>query len=329
MGISSLGDRKDILSEIEKHKEKTEQILKTSGGLDASENENHEVVLQKKLAKGSFGSVYSAYWKNKLCAVKIIHISEISNDANTRVIREIEIMRDVQNPYIVQYLGCAQLSNSLQIFMELCKYNMCEYLQELACQNKRISVYNLHKCCTNIAQGLHYLHSLDPPIIHRDLKGKNILINYVNGEIESAKICDFGISKILSEDTVANTFLGTFRYMSPEILANTHPYSIESDIWSFGMVLYELISMGKMPYYEESKNEDVTKKIKLGIKPTVPLPYQKPIQIQFYIDLMESCLHLSPGFRPAIGEIVDDLNNKKIEEYEDENLSTIVELKSS
>ena len=97
--------------------------------------------------------------------------------------------------------------------------------------------------CLNILRGIVYLHSRDPPIIHRDLKCDNVFINSNKGEI---RIGDFGLSSTLT-NMVASSVIGTPEFMAPELY--DEKYGTEVDIWAFGMMMLEIITL-KAPYSE-------------------------------------------------------------------------------
>jgi len=90
------------------------------------------------------------------------------------------------------------------------------------------------QCALNIAEGLIYLHLMDPRVIHRDLKSRNVLLDSKSG----AKITDFGVSRE-TDDATMTAGIGTYRWMAPEVLSDGH-YAESADIFSFGVILSEL-----------------------------------------------------------------------------------------
>jgi len=127
------------------------------------------------------------------------------------------------------------------------------------------------------------------------------------GIISGCKLCDFGVSKVISESTMANTYLGTFRWISPEILSKTQEgYTTQTDIWSYGMVIYELLTL-KNPYYEIADPEEISKCILNGIFPKFPNDLDKSMGC--FEKLMGQCLQLNPALRPTSRIIVDYLNS--------------------
>uniref|UniRef100_A0AAZ3Q5U7 Dual specificity mitogen-activated protein kinase kinase 2 n=1 Tax=Oncorhynchus tshawytscha TaxID=74940 RepID=A0AAZ3Q5U7_ONCTS len=142
-------------------------------------------------------------------ARKLIHL-EIKPAIRNQIIRELQVLHECNSPYIVGFYGAFYSDGEISICME-------------------------HM----VLRGLAYLREKHQ-IMHRDVKPSNILVNS-RGEI---KLCDFGVSGQLI-DSMANSFVGTRSYMSPERLQGTH-YSVQSDVWSMGLSLVEL-AIGRYP----------------------------------------------------------------------------------
>ena len=134
-----------------------------------------------------------------------------------------------------------------------------------------------------IIGGLHYLHANKS--LHRDIKPGNILVNH-NGEV---KISDFGISKIIQE-TLARTFVGTSRYMAPERL-NQEVYDTPCDIWSLGMILYEMTT-GALPYNEVQSSFAMQNLIREGTVPELPSTDKISAEL---VDFYGKCVCIDPA----------------------------------
>uniref|UniRef100_A0A6Q2Y8Y8 Dual specificity mitogen-activated protein kinase kinase 2 n=1 Tax=Esox lucius TaxID=8010 RepID=A0A6Q2Y8Y8_ESOLU len=146
-------------------------------------------------------------------ARKLIHL-EIKPAIRNQIIRELQVLHECNSPYIVGFYGAFYSDGEISICME-------------------------HMFSGLVLRGLAYLREKHQ-IMHRDVKPSNILVNS-RGEI---KLCDFGVSGQLI-DSMANSFVGTRSYMSPERLQGTH-YSVQSDVWSMGLSLVEL-AIGRYP----------------------------------------------------------------------------------
>uniref|UniRef100_A0AAY5K1P0 Dual specificity mitogen-activated protein kinase kinase 2 n=1 Tax=Esox lucius TaxID=8010 RepID=A0AAY5K1P0_ESOLU len=180
---------------------------------------------------------------NKVChkpsglvmARKLIHL-EIKPAIRNQIIRELQLLHECNSPYIVSFYGAFYSDGEISICMEHMDGGS---LDQVLKEARRIPEEILGKVSIAVLRGLAYLREKHQ-IMHRDVKPSNILVNS-RGEI---KLCDFGVSGQLI-DSMANSFVGTRSYMSPERLQGTH-YSVQSDVWSMGLSLVEL-SIGRYP----------------------------------------------------------------------------------
>jgi serine/threonine protein kinase len=169
------------------------------------------------------------------------------------------------------------------------------------------------KMATDAAIGMNYLHTFDPPIIHRDLKSHNLLVD----DNFHVKVTDFGLAKFHSDD-ISMTFCGTLPWTAPEVF-NGRGYTTKADVFSFGIVLWELWTH-KEPYQGLSKPEIILGVAKEGLRP--PLPTNFPFTTtttettttslltesqKAYLALMQACWADEPSERPSFGEIVERL----------------------
>ncbi|KAJ8572712.1 hypothetical protein K7X08_009223 [Anisodus acutangulus] len=166
------------------------------------------------------------------------------------------------------------------------------------------------------AKGLQYLHDhVDPPIIHRDIKSNNILLD----ERLNAKVADFGLSKSMSEPEkgyVSTQVKGTMGYMDPEYYT-TQQLTEKSDVYSFGVVLLELITArspivrGKYIVKELKQAIDKSKdmyNIDDFVDPAIPSSLT-PISFRKFVDLAFMCLEEAGAHRPTMGEVVKEIEN--------------------
>uniref|UniRef100_A0A8C7JPR7 Dual specificity mitogen-activated protein kinase kinase 2 n=1 Tax=Oncorhynchus kisutch TaxID=8019 RepID=A0A8C7JPR7_ONCKI len=225
---------------------------------------------------------------NKVChkpsglvmARKLIHL-EIKPAIRNQIIRELQLLHECNSPYIVSFYGAFYSDGEISICMEHMDGGS---LDQVLKEAKRIPEEILGKVSIAVLRGLAYLREKHH-IMHRDVKPSNILVNSC-GEI---KLCDFGVSGQLI-DSMANSFVGTRSYMSPERLQGTH-YSVQSDVWSMGLSLVEL-SIGRYP---------------------IPPPDAKELETIFGRlimdgsdgDMHSSTLPRTPGGRPASSENSD------------------------
>ena len=224
----------------------------------------------KLIGKGSFGEVYKVSKDNKFYALKIYQIkNDGSNSANENkeniksIENEIKILSQLDNPFIVKlYEVFSSKPNSellknneeeddeeqmMCLVLELCENgDLNDKIKEKKQKNEKFTENEILHYFYEILQGLYYLHK--NRVIHRDLKTLNIFLT----ENNHIKIGDFGVSKkLINNNIYAYTFVGTPYYLSPEICQNK-PYDEKSDVWSLGVVLYELITLNK-PFDSESQ----------------------------------------------------------------------------
>ncbi|KAF2362871.1 Protein kinase domain [Trinorchestia longiramus] len=170
-----------------------------------------------------------------IMARKLIHL-EVKPAVWNQIIRELKVLHECNSPFIVGFYGAFYSEGEISICMEYMDGGSLDLLLKQAI---RIPEPVLANVSATVLKGLAYLREKHQ-IIHRDVKPSNILVNS-RGEV---KICDFGVSGQLI-DSMANTFVGTRSYMSPERLNGDH-YSVASDIWSLGLSLVEM-AIGMYP----------------------------------------------------------------------------------
>ncbi|KAI7828706.1 kinase-like domain-containing protein [Gamsiella multidivaricata] len=171
--------------------------------------------------------------------------------------QEVEILKRVRHPNIINFHDC-WYSNTEFIFITelMTSGTLREYIRKLQHPNVKV----VKRWCRQILKGLIYLHSYDPPIIHRDIKCDNIFINGAHGEV---KIGDMGTAKM----TIGKkyTVIGTPEFMAPEMYEEKG-YSEKVDIYAFGMCLLEMVT-GEYPYSECKNAAQIYKKVSQGHKP--------------------------------------------------------------
>ncbi|XP_052278340.1 dual specificity mitogen-activated protein kinase kinase 1-like isoform X2 [Dreissena polymorpha] len=201
-------------------------------------------------------------------ARKLIHL-EIKPAIRNQIIRELKVLHECNSPYIVGFYGAFYSDGEISICMEYMDGGSLDLILKKA---GRIPEPILGKITFSVLKGLIYLREKHS-IMHRDVKPSNILVNS-RGEI---KICDFGVSGQLI-DSLANSFVGTRSYMSPERLQGTN-YSVQSDIWSVGLSLVEM-AIGRYP---------------------IPPPDPKDLEEMFAEDVMEEHREAARTGKPLRG----------------------------
>ena len=150
----------------------------------------------------------------------------------------------VRHPNIVQIMAISYLKNSIYLVSELIEgRNLDEMLFRDDERSEPIQSYNKCNVGKQICQAVAYLHNLKPPVVHRDIKPANVL---VAKETHITKLCDMGLSKLKSAQslshTVSTSIRGTPSYMAPECLLERKKATVHSDVWSLACTLVELFT---------------------------------------------------------------------------------------
>ncbi|KAH1007883.1 serine/threonine-protein kinase Nek8 [Dendroctonus ponderosae] len=167
---------------------------------------------------------------------------ELMGDDLKKAKNEVDILRCLNHPNIIQYLDSYTLDRKFIIVMEYAEHGtLHDCIAKLGTTNAYLEPQAVMDFFCQIVLGLHHIHNRG--IIHRDLKCENIFITGINANV--IKIGDFGISKLLSKNCFTNTVIGTCNYAAPEI-CDGKPYNTKSDIWALGCILFEMCQLEKL-----------------------------------------------------------------------------------
>ncbi|CAN1335110.1 Probable serine/threonine-protein kinase WNK2 [Linum perenne] len=216
------------------------------------------------LGKGAFKKVYRAFdefegievaWNQ----VKVADLLRNSVDLE-RLYSEVHLLKTLKHKNIIKFYNSwvDTKSENINFITEIFTSGT---LRQYRKKHKHVDIRALKKWSRQILEGLLYLHSHDPPVIHRDLKCDNIFVNGNQGEV---KIGDLGLAAILQQARAAHSVIGTPEFMAPELYEEE--YNELVDIYAFGMCLLELVTF-EYPYVECSNAAQIYKKVTLGIKP--------------------------------------------------------------
>jgi len=250
------------------------------------------VSLTEAIGSGSYGKVYKGFYREKVVAFKQL------NEHNEQWLSEVTVMRGLSHTNIINLVGVTQNAHNA-VFMAL-EYAENGSLDKILRTRTALLTWPQQlKWAADVAFGLKYLHSRSPPVLHRDLKSPNLLLD----KNLSIKITDFGSSKVLFKEVSANnSMLGTLNWLPPEMLSLEKPYTKQSDVYSFGVVLWEIFT-GQSPWEDVSQIE-ILRALDAGERP--PLPAKG---CRKFASVVQKCWANDPLQRPHLPEIVDMLED--------------------
>uniref|UniRef100_A0A8C6MFD6 Mitogen-activated protein kinase kinase kinase n=1 Tax=Nothobranchius furzeri TaxID=105023 RepID=A0A8C6MFD6_NOTFU len=231
------------------------------------------------VGSGAQGAVFLGKLHGQEVAVK-----KVRNIKET----DIKHLRKLKHPNIIMFRGICTQAPCYCIIMEYCAQGQ---LYEVLRAGRQIMPSLLMDWAMGIAGGMNYLHL--HKIIHRDLKSPNILITYD----EAVKISDFGTSKELSDKSTKMSFAGTVAWMAPEVIRN-EPVSEKVDIWSFGVVLWEMLT-GEVPYKDVDSSAIIWGVGNNSLQ--LPVPDSCPDSFKL---LLRQCWNCKPRNRPSFRQIL-------------------------
>ncbi|KAK4279469.1 hypothetical protein QN277_011248 [Acacia crassicarpa] len=267
--------------------------------------ENYHVI--ELVGEGSFGKVYKGRRKHtgQTVAMKFIMKHGKSEKDIHNLRQEIEILRKLKHENIIQMLDSFESPQEFCVVTEFAQGELFEILEDDKCLPEE----QVRAIAKQLVKALYYLHS--NRIIHRDMKPQNILI----GAGSVVKLCDFGFARAMSMNTVVlRSIKGTPLYMAPE-LVREQPYNHTVDLWSLGVILYELF-VGQPPFYTNS----VYALIRHIVKDPVKYPDSMSPQFKSFL---KGLLNKAPESRltwpallehPFVKEASDELETKEINE---------------
>ncbi|KDP25496.1 hypothetical protein JCGZ_20652 [Jatropha curcas] len=303
--LLSLGCRKDVneldpegqiseASEDEVQKQpdgrRSSSVGESSGSLGSSpsggEKESNSMVkceihwedlqLGEEVGQGSYAVVYRGIWNGSDVAVKLYLGNQYKEETLQDYKKEIDIMKRLRHPNVLLFMGAVYSPERLAIVTEfLARGSLFKTLHK---NNQTLDIRRRLRMALDVARGMNYLHHRNPPIVHRDLKSSNLLVD----KNWTVKVGDFGLSRWKNATFIsAKSGRGTPQWMAPEILRN-EPSDEKSDVFSFGVILWELMTV------------------------SIPWINLNSIQVVGVVGFMDRRLELPEGLDPQVTSIIRD-----------------------
>ncbi|KAK9268801.1 hypothetical protein L1049_000850 [Liquidambar formosana] len=254
-------------------------------------------------AQGAFGKLYRGAYNGEDAAIKILERPE--NDPDKAQLMEQQFQQEVmmlatlKHQNIVRFIGACRKPLVWCIVTEYAKGgSVRQFLMKR--QNRSVPLKLAVKQALDVARGMAYVHGLG--LIHRDLKSDNLLI-FTD---KSIKIADFGVARIEVQTEGMTPETGTYRWMAPEMIQH-RPYTQKVDVYSFGIVLWELIT-GMLPFQNMTAVQAAFAVVNKGVRPIVPNDCLPVLS-----EIMTRCWDANPDVRPPFTEVVRMLENAETE----------------
>ncbi|XP_020103139.1 serine/threonine-protein kinase CTR1-like isoform X1 [Ananas comosus] len=271
--------------------------LEPSLAMDWLEISWDELEMKERVGAGSFGTVYHAEWHGSDVAVKVLTEQDFREDQLKEFLREVAIMKRVRHPNVVLFMGAVTKRPHLSIVTEYLPRGSLYRLINKAAAAEMLDLRRRLRMALDVAKGINYLHCLNPPIVHWDLKSPNLLVD----KNWSVKVADFGLSRFKPNTFVSSkSVAGTPEWMAPEFLRG-EPSNEKCDVYSFGVILWELLTM-KQPWSGLSPAQVVGAVAFQNRRLTLPQGASPDLAA-----LVESCWADDPKQRPSFSSIVDTL----------------------
>ncbi|XGW22955.1 hypothetical protein V3C99_005303 [Haemonchus contortus] len=276
---------------------------------DQWEIDRRSVLFIKQIGAGQFGEVWEGRWNSTVpVAVKKLK-SGTADPAD--FLAEAHIMKKLRHPKLLTLYAVCTKDQPILIVTELMQENLLTFLQG---KGRQCTLAHLVEIAAQIAAGMAYLEEMK--FIHRDLAARNILTkNHLN-----VKIADFGLARLLHKENQYEARVGArfpIKWTAPEA-ANFNRFTTKSDVWSFGILLTEIVTYGRIPY-PGMTNAEVLQQIDAGYR--MPCPQSCPVELY---DLMCQCWRAEPEKRPTFETLqwkLEDLFNIDASDYREASTS--------
>ncbi|KAM0049681.1 putative protein kinase TKL-CTR1-DRK-1 family [Helianthus debilis subsp. tardiflorus] len=198
-----------------------------------------EITVGTRVGIGFFGEVFRGIWNGTEVAIKVFLEQDLTAENMEDFCNEISILSRLRHPNVILFLGACTRPPRLSMVTEYMEMGSLYYLIHLSGQKKKLSWRRRLKMLRDICRGLMCIHRMK--IAHRDIKSANCLVN----KHWTVKICDFGLSRMMTESPMKDTSsAGTPEWMAPELIRN-EPFTEKCDIFSLGVIMWELCTLNR------------------------------------------------------------------------------------
>ncbi|KAL3738094.1 hypothetical protein ACJRO7_019599 [Eucalyptus globulus] len=256
-----------------------------------------DLQLGEEIGQGSYAAVYRGLWKGSDVAIKVYVGNEYSENTLQDYKKEIEIMKRLRHPNVLLFMGAVYSKERPAIVTEFMPRG--SLFKTLHKNNHVLDTRHRLRMALDVARGMNYLHHRNPPIVHRDLKSSNLLVD----KNWTVKVGDFGLSRLKNATLLtAKSGRGTPQWMAPEVLRN-EPSDEKSDVYSFGVILWELMTES-IPWSNLNSLQVV------GVVGFMDRRLDMPEGIDPVIaSLIHDCWQSDPGKRPSFEVILQRMRN--------------------
>lgn len=261
--------------------------------------------LGKRIGGGASSLVFQGLYFDELVAIK-----KLSGQCDPALFglffrQEAQLLAKLHHPHVVRFYGVCYHQGDFFIVTQYCEQTLQRILQQHHAQGNRLAPEDLYRIAYQIANGMAYLHARH--VVHRDLKPENILLD-TNGD---AKICDFGLSKLLMhKNTQMTVQVGTPAFMSPEMAHGDTDMNESVDVYSFGVLLWTLWTCQSPYYYLDVTPVQLLSRVVAGLRPRIDRDMPREL-----VMMMMACWHEEASVRPTfdvlVGQLRELLKSKK------------------
>uniref|UniRef100_A0A8D8RFP1 non-specific protein-tyrosine kinase n=1 Tax=Cacopsylla melanoneura TaxID=428564 RepID=A0A8D8RFP1_9HEMI len=285
------------------------EIVDEEGDYSTPASRNYELTrnqieIGEKIGDGQFGDVHRGVFRRPDKTVISVAVKTCKGDTDLstaeKFLEEAYIMQQFEHPHIIKLIGVCSES-PIWIVMELAKFGeLRSYLQT---NKHHLDLATLLKYSYQLSTALSYLES--KKFVHRDIAARNVLVS----SHTCVKLADFGLSRWVQDQSYYKASKGKLpiKWMSPESI-NFRRFTTASDVWMFGVCMWEILMLGVKPF-QGVKNSEVTAKLDNGER--LALPANCPPRLY---SLMSQCWSYEPSKRPSFKQIKQVLNEILFEE---------------